>query len=194
MIQINKSIFAGMLIGLAGLVNLSVGGGVIGALLFSFGLYVIVNFKLDLFTGKAGYWIVGEVRLSTLIKILWGNFLGAFSIAVLANFLPRAQELHEAANAVICRSNAWITMGSAIGCGMLMSIAVDGFKKTKNPLFPIGGVMLFILCGFQHSIAQMFYVWLGFENPMDFINLVPIIFGNFIGCILSMFLIKGTES
>jgi formate/nitrite transporter FocA (FNT family) len=42
-------------------------------------------------------------------------------------------------------------------CGILMFIAVDGYAKTKNPIILFLGVAAFILCGFEHCIADMFY-------------------------------------
>ncbi len=44
-----------------------------------------------------------------------------------------------------------------IFCGMLMYIAVEGYKRTTNPLIVVLPVMAFILCGFEHCIADMFY-------------------------------------
>ena len=49
----------------------------------------------------------------------------------------------------------------AIFCGMLMFIAADGFKKIENPVGKMLAVFLpvmaFILSGYEHCIANMFY-------------------------------------
>ena len=45
----------------------------------------------------------------------------------------------------------------ACACGVMMYLAVDGYKKTKSWLFVILPVMVFILCGFEHCVANMFY-------------------------------------
>lgn len=45
-----------------------------------------------------------------------------------------------------------------IFCGALMYIAVEGYKQTKNPVILFMGVATFILCGFEHCIADMFYI------------------------------------
>ena len=47
-----------------------------------------------------------------------------------------------------------------------MYAAVDGFKKKGNPLILFVCVSVFILCGFEHCVANMFYfslagVWSG---------------------------------
>ena len=50
------SIIAGIMIGIGGLVNLSI-GGVVGAIVFSVGLLTIIYYQFALFTGKAGLFI-----------------------------------------------------------------------------------------------------------------------------------------
>ena len=54
----------------------------------------------------------------------------------------------------------------SVFCGFLMYAAVDGFKKKGNPLILFVCVSVFILCGFEHCVANMFYfslagVWSG---------------------------------
>ena len=49
----------------------------------------------------------------------------------------------------------------SILCGLLMYIAVDGFKRIEHPVGKYITVFLcvsvFILCGFEHCVANMFY-------------------------------------
>lgn len=47
-------------------------------------------------------------------------------------------------------------IGLAILCNILIYFAVEGFKRGQAVLL-ILCVMAFILCGFEHSIANMFY-------------------------------------
>ena len=51
---LSMSVFAGLMIGIAGLVYLRV-GGLEGAVLFAFGLLSVVMCGAQLYTGKAGY-------------------------------------------------------------------------------------------------------------------------------------------
>ena len=46
----------------------------------------------------------------------------------------------------------------SIGCGAMMYLAVDGYRIKNNLLLLIFPVMIFILCGFEHSIADMLYL------------------------------------
>lgn len=79
------SILAGFLICLGGIINLSVGGGILGATLFSIGLLTILYFKLNLFTGKAGLLFDNKITDIDLIKIWIGNFIGcAFCACLMA--------------------------------------------------------------------------------------------------------------
>ena len=79
-----KAILAGMCIGIAGLVYLSVENHIIGALLFSFGLLVIVSRGYFLYTGKVGYLIpYNKGYFLILIVTLLGNIIGIAIIAFL---------------------------------------------------------------------------------------------------------------
>jgi formate/nitrite transporter FocA (FNT family) len=40
----------------------------------------------------------------------------------------------------------------------MIYLAVEGYKRTKNALIIVLPVMVFILCGFEHCVANMFYL------------------------------------
>lgn len=54
-----QAIYAGIVIGLAAAANLAVGGGIVGAAIFSFALLMICALKFHLFTGKVGAAFLG---------------------------------------------------------------------------------------------------------------------------------------
>lgn len=63
-----------------------------------------------------------------------------------------------------------------------MYLAIDNFKKSGNHLFVIAPVMIFILSGFEHSVANMFYFSLaGMWNGKSIFYLFLMILGNGIG-------------
>jgi formate/nitrite transporter FocA (FNT family) len=66
-----------------------------------------------------------------------------------------------------------------------MFLAVDGYKKTKSWLFVILPVMVFILCGFEHCVANMFYFcaadcW----STKTVLYVLVMILGNGVGAII----------
>ena len=70
----------------------------------------------------------------------------------------------------------------AILCGIMMYLAVVGYNKKENLLLIILPIMIFILCGFEHSIADMFYFNLAWAwNIKSIIYILVILLGNAIG-------------
>ncbi len=72
---------------------------------------------------------------------------------------------------------------NAIGCGLIMTLIVQG-GRDKNLLLILFGIPLFILLGFYHSIADAFYMMVSSEElrNMFFGRYWVIVLGNFIGC------------
>lgn len=73
----------------------------------------------------------------------------------------------------------------AIGCGFIMTTAVEFARKGKMlPL--LLGVPVFILCGFAHSIADAFYFLVSPSEQLlqtqVLIVYVSEVLGNFVGC------------
>ena len=159
------AILAGMAIGIGGTVYLAVDNKVVGSLMFTVGLYTICLNGLYLFTGKIGY-LVNEKPIEYLPVLLatWlGNLVGTFAYARLL-LCTRMNTISDTARKASETKLSQSVLGAfilAIFCGMLMYIAVDGFKNTKNPLILFACVSVFILCGFEHCIANMFYFSMG---------------------------------
>ena len=61
---------------------------------------------------------------------------------------------------------SWLLNG--LMCGVLMYLAVIGYKKAKDSLHGIAAVLFaivgFIVCGFEHSIADMGYLAIAIPN------------------------------
>ena len=94
------SIIAGFLIGMGGIINLTI-GGIAGAIFFALGLMTIVSFKYDLFTGKAGLLATNEISPLELSKIWFGNLIGAMSCAGLALLVPSNSGIIEKAHQIV---------------------------------------------------------------------------------------------
>ncbi|MDR1832016.1 MAG: formate/nitrite transporter family protein [Fusobacteriaceae bacterium] len=166
-----KGLYAGFLIGMGGIVYLSCDNRYMGAFLFSIGLLMICVYGLNLYTGKVGYFDFAARRESAgFIGRVWvGNLLGTGLAAILLRFAGK-KTLVESARAIAAgklRAGTLSILASAFFCGILMHLAVNTFKKYRDSHIIAGmaavfmGVMVFILSGFDHSVANMFYISCG---------------------------------
>lgn len=188
---------AGVLLSICCAVNLSAGNNFAGAFLFSLGLFAIMELHLGLYTGKVGYLVVkrpkyaGEVTI-TLISNTIGAFLGGWLISLTrfgSILRAKALPMMDAKMSDTPLSMFLLSMF----CGILIFIAVEGDKKCTQADDHVGAlfttlipVMIFIICGFNHSIADMGYFALsGFENVHKAIlYFIMIILGNGFGCMI----------
>ena len=160
-----KSFLAGIMIAIGGTVFLSIENKVIGASLFSIGLFGVLIYNLNLYTGKIGYLItnLNLKYIKELIITLIGNFIGACSVGFILRYTRIYDNIYEKslilANAKL-NDNILSIFILSIFCGLLMYYAVNGFKKQTDfgkYLVVYLGVAVFILCGFEHCIANMYY-------------------------------------
>jgi nitrite transporter NirC len=176
-----RAIAAGVMIGIAGAVYLAVGPP-LGAILFSLGLILICARGYNLYTGKIGYIQKPKEAIDMWIYV-GGNALGTWLVATTQTI--STTDLITAKLAMPW----WLTLIKAIGCGILMYLAVDIYKQGYRVYEQVSryiGIIVcipaFILAGFEHSIADMFYIWLGgiYDwRVLEFICIV--ILGNAIG-------------
>lgn len=160
-----KSFLAGIMIAIGGTVFLSIENKVIGASLFSIGLFGVLIYNLNLYTGKIGYLITNFnlKYIKELIITLIGNFIGACSVGFILRYTRIYDKIYEKslmlANTKL-NDNILSIFILSIFCGLLMYYAVNGFKKQTDfgkCLVVYLGVAVFILCGFEHCIANMYY-------------------------------------
>lgn len=177
-----SSILAGVCISIGCIVNLMVDGGIIGAVLFTFGLITVVHYKYALYTGTAGFIKNFEDVLNLFFIIFVGNFVGCTLTSYAACYaIP---DLHDKCNALMelrTHYNIWQTFIRAIFCGFLMTTAVK-FARENRWLPLLFAVPVFILAGFYHSIADAFYLQSSDYAPQLCYNYLMTIFGNFVGC------------
>ena len=183
-----SALLAGAAIGVGGAVFLSVESSALGAVLFSIGLYAICVHGLHLFTGKVGYLVGKSAGYPGVLAVIWaGNYAGT-GLTALALRASRIAPLAARA-AALCEVKLGDSLLSlfllAVFCGLLMFIAVDGYKRTQNPLILFFCVAVFILCGFEHCIADMFYFSLaGVFTAQSLLRLAVITLGNSAGGVL----------
>lgn len=178
------AILAGLLIAFGGAVtntathalgNVSV-VRIVSGLLFPFGLIMVVLTGAELFTGNCLIAIsVLEKRatipgmLRNLAIVYIGNFLGALLLAAACAFFGQlnysAGGLAVATIRLAAAKNAMPFLNAfilGVLCNILVCAAVmcalcakDVFGRVVGAYVPIA---VFVLCGFEHCVANMFYV------------------------------------
>ncbi len=184
---ITKSILAGVLIALAGIVYLNCTDKVIGSFLFSFGLCLVIILEANLYTGKVGY-VTSWDSVVDLLLMLNLNLVSAFLVGLIVGMGP----MHDSAVAIVntkLETVWWLTFLKSIGCGICIYGSVEGYKKTKSFIPVILGVMCFILAGFNHVVADAFYI--GAARFGSLLYLLLAAAGNAIGSILIRLLQRG---
>ena len=185
-----RSAAAGVLICMGCIVNLKAGGGIPGAILFSAGLWFVVNFDAELFTGR-----VTRADYDPLQKgiMLLFNVLGAGVCGLLATyFLPEIRE--KAAAVCAAYADPLKVLWQSVMCGVCMYLATTPpLREGADRLpFVIYGVALFILSGYGHSIALAGYAALGLGIAWWVIPLAAV--GNGIGSYLVKWLLQKRRS
>ena len=177
-----RSILAGVCISIGGCVYIGCEVKWVGAILFAVGLYTILTYKMDLYTGKVGYALENPPSyVLDLVVIILGNFVGTLAVGLM---LP-LQGAEAIAAVKLAGFEFWPVLFRGVMCGMLMFIAADTFKNGKGPLATFICVPVFILAGFEHSIADMFYFCSAGEFSLDSLAFVlVVILGNAIGGLL----------
>ena len=191
--QFVSAIIAGMLISMGGTVYLSQSNPVIGSFLFAIGLYTIVAFQLHLFTGKIGYTPFQKPIYIIELAITWfGNLLGTGLTALMVRNsrigAPLVEKVLSIAD-VKLNDNFLSIFLLAIFCGMLMFIAVDCYRNVQGSTLKFIGVfvpvMVFILSGFEHVIANMYYFSLaGAWSAHCLMSVIVMTLGNAVGGML----------
>ena len=221
------SVLAGMFIALAG-VGATISSStiesaslakLIGAVVFPVGITMTLIAGSELFTGNCLIIIPvleKEVKLRAMFKnwvfVYIGNFIGGLLIALLTVYSGTFSLFSNAAAISLIKtavSKVGLTFSDAllrgILCNFLVCIAVWMSFAAKDIVGRIAGlflpIMLFVLCGYEHSVANMFYLPAGLfsaQNPVYaeavggnlssltwgnllFRNLLPVTIGNIIG-------------
>ena len=197
------AILAGFCIGLGGTFLLSSknsAGIVVAALFFTIGLFTICERGYNLFTGKVCYVFDNKPKYLIFLLVVWvGNLLGTMLIA----FIERCTSINDAIQPV-AQAMVETKMSDYNGsfglrllslfflgllCDVFIFIAVNGYAKSKYQmgkyLSLIFGVTCFIVCGTEHSIADMYYWCISGKLYTDFgksiLCLLVITLGNSVG-------------
>lgn len=175
--------FAGLFIAFAGIASTTASATVpvssfsrlLGAVVFPAGMAMSLISGSELFTGNSLIIIAVLEKKISLLKMLknwlfvWlGNFLGSALVAVLVVYghtpsLFGGELAQAVVNAGASRTALTFSEGFIRGilCNILVSISVWMAFASKNVsgklLTSFWPVMLFVLCGFEHSVADMYF-------------------------------------
>ena len=175
------AVMSGIMIGFGGVVFLMCENRVVGSVLFSFGLLTIVCQGFALYTGRVGYF--RQYGWAQMAATLAGNAVGTFLMGKLFTLtrLPVVDAVQGIVQTKLSDSSLSLFV-LAVGCGAMMYLAVDNYRKSKSWLFIIFPIVIFILSGFEHSIANMFYLSLAGAWGWEAVRLTIIgIVGNAVG-------------
>ncbi len=178
----------------------------IGGIAFSLGLVLVVIAGAELFTGNnlmVMAWANKDVSTNKLIKNWTIVYIANFAGALLAMLGMIWSGLLEQNNGIVASTALGIAQSKVsigwlelvvrgIFCNTLVCLAVwlciaahDVSSKILAIMFPIAA---FVALGFEHSVANMYFIplgmWLsaGEITSLDLIyNLVPVTVGNIIG-------------
>mmetsp|Transcript_25566 Transcript_25566/g.55900 ORF Transcript_25566/g.55900 Transcript_25566/m.55900 type:complete len:298 (+) Transcript_25566:147-1040(+) len=185
---------------------LTVGGGILGAVLFPVGLIGIILTGAELFTSDALFLVTaffsGDIPYTRLVRnftLSWiFNFIGClFWGGVLAQLSGQLEDAGAIDFAVYTAEKKadqpWYQIFlKGIGANFLIALAVWQATTSKDVAGKILGiwfpVMAFVELGFEHSIANMFFLPVGMWNGADvnvvtmlFLQLLPATLGNMCG-------------
>ena len=187
-----SAVLGGACIGFGGTAFLSLDSKVLGALFFTVGLFVICTFGLNLFTGKVCYVFQKDRAYAWNIPLIWlGNLVGTGVVAAMMQMTRNASIADKAA--ALCQVKLEDSLLSlfilGVLCNIFIYIGVEGFNHNPHELGKylslFFGVMVFILCRFEHCIADMFYFSMaGAWSSSAVVRLFVITMGNAVGGII----------
>lgn len=185
-------ILGGVCISLGGTVFLSLDNRVVGAMLFTVGLFVIVTQGFNLFTGKVCYIFERDLSYALDVVVIWvGNLLGCLAMGalILATRCSGVAEKAVALAATKLSDGLLSIFILSVLCNVMIFIAVDGFNRGAHELGKylslFFGVMVFILCGFEHCVANMFYFTVaGAWSGKAIVYLLVMTLGNAVGGVI----------
>lgn len=189
--------------GVAASIGGALGGKLTSATIFPIGLTMVLLAGSELFTGNCLFLmpllrrnITAGHMLRNWVAVYLGNLLGSVAVAFLVVQCGALDGIAEAAVAAAVTKAALpfgVALLRGVLCNFLVCLAVwmafcaqsAGGKVVS--LF--GPIFLFVLCGFEHSVANMYYIpagiFLAEKGEVTWLslwrNLLPVTLGNMVG-------------
>lgn len=197
---LNKGMFGGILIAIAACAYVSCDNPVVGACFFAFGLMAICVVQAKLYTGVIGYIFTNTYShsLGAILEILFGNIIGVFAIVSCVKFSKLDDDIGNKINAIAtAKMNDGLLslLFLSILCGICVYIGVAAYAKrdSASTVVLFLAVAVFIICGFEHSIADIFY--LAYSGKLFSLTgvlfFLIVLFGNSFGAIYANSCLEG---
>jgi formate/nitrite transporter FocA (FNT family) len=184
---------AGLSIAMGCLVNLLSGNAIVGAVFFSAGLFLVLTRGYNLYTGKIGYLFDNKKNYIIDICLIWlGNLVGTLILSLFVNFTHLFDKIKPSVESIIATKTGQGYLSAfllAMLCGVIIYLSVENYKQNPHEFGKYLGILLliplFIICGFEHCVADMFYFFLIPNNiSTKLLYLLIITIGNSIGSII----------
>ena len=199
-------IYAGMAIGLGGLLNIvsnyyfsepAIVGRIIGSLLFPIGLSLVCFLGLNLFTGKIGYVFDNDKNYLGFLGLVYlGNIIGSLIMGGWCLVVFKNTSIYGTALAIghgkLYPLEFWPLVkvfAGAVLCGVLVYIAIFCYKTFNKVWLKLIGIFLaiglFVFLKFDHCIANMSYFTFAWcwKDPLAYLNIAIVTLGNSLGAI-----------
>ena len=186
--KITDGIMAGLLIAVGGCVFLNSADKVVGAIFFSVALLCICMRGYSLFTGKICYIPANHSKeaFSVLLLGLLGNAIATILVGWAVRYaIPSIGAAAETVCAAKLTQEFLHTLIRGILCGTMVYLSVAIYREKNTPIGILFCIPTFILSGFEHSIADIFYFAAsGMVSLKAFGFLWTVILGNVLGGML----------
>jgi formate/nitrite transporter FocA (FNT family) len=148
----------------------------------------------NLFTGKVAYLFDNDNKYALKLAWMWfGNFIGALTMAIGIRNTHIYAKISEKATGIIATKTGQGYLSAfilAALCGVIIFLSVENYKNNPHELGKYLGLVflipLFIVCGFEHCVANMFYFSLTSELMLDkIIYSLIITLGNTCGSVIA---------
>ena len=189
--------------GVAASIGGALGGKLASATIFPIGLTMVLLAGSELFTGNCLFLmpllrrnITAGHMLRNWVAVYLGNLLGSVAVAFLVVQCGALDGIAEAAVAAAVTKAALpfgVALLRGVLCNFLVCLAVwmafCAQSAGGTVVSLVGPIFLFVLCGFEHSVANMYYIpagiFLAENGEVTWLslwqNLLPVTLGNMVG-------------
>lgn len=207
-----KGIIAGIFIGIGGTAAIRTAvkfadnpglSSILGSFVFTIGFVLIITLGVQLFTSNSLMTfnlLEKETKIKHIITnwgLVWlGNLIGTFVVALIMYYSKSFHSVEQEYIQYLVTKKIHLDYISAIMlgimCNMIIVLTVMLVNASKSypgkVMVAIFGVMIFLISGYEHVVANMYYFCLGvLLEPSTSVlsilvhNLVPVTIGNIVG-------------